>query len=88
VRKPCGNLSLSIGVATEPEVADTEGGTATSARVMLQFRRSGIVFKANCILGKNLDEMDFKLGAERSLFVNGRLDVSIEHEICCCTSSL
>jgi hypothetical protein len=31
VRKPCGNLSLSIGVATESEVADTEGGTATDS---------------------------------------------------------
>jgi hypothetical protein len=31
VRKPCGNLSLSIGVATDPEVADTEGGTATDS---------------------------------------------------------
>jgi hypothetical protein len=31
VRKPCGNLSLSIGVATESEVADTEGSTATDS---------------------------------------------------------
>ena len=31
VRKPCGNLSLSIGVATESEVAATIGSTATGA---------------------------------------------------------